>query len=104
MNKESKVTSILTEKELTTYVLHQTHFKGTTALGIELTIKEDSETNRPLNLKVEDKLVLSLKSLESELKDGEPCEHRGCLNHISHPCEGCGRIAGNLPVEVRKGY
>jgi len=28
-------------------------------------------------------------------KSGEPCkEHRGCLNHITHPCEGCGRIAG----------
>ena len=28
------------------------------------------------------------------LKDGEPCGHKGCLNHVSHPCEGCGRIAG----------
>ena len=27
-------------------------------------------------------------------KDGQPCEHRGCLNHLSHPCEGCGRIGG----------
>jgi hypothetical protein len=29
-----------------------------------------------------------------QLPDGVPCEHRGCLHHISHPCEGCGRIAG----------
>lgn len=30
---------------------------------------------------------------------GEPCSHHGCLNHISHPCEGCGRIAGiRLPT------
>lgn len=28
------------------------------------------------------------------LRDGEPCEHAGCLRHVSHPCEGCGRIAG----------
>jgi hypothetical protein len=28
------------------------------------------------------------------LKPGEPCGHPGCLSHISHPCEGCGRIAG----------
>lgn len=28
------------------------------------------------------------------LRDGEPCEHKGCLHHITHPCEGCGRIAG----------
>jgi hypothetical protein len=25
---------------------------------------------------------------------GEPCPHPDCLSHISHPCEGCGRIAG----------
>ena len=25
---------------------------------------------------------------------GQPCEHKGCLNHISHPCEVCGRIGG----------
>ena len=29
-----------------------------------------------------------------QLKDGEPCSHAGCLSHVSHPCEGCGRIAG----------
>lgn len=27
-------------------------------------------------------------------RDGQPCKHNGCLNHRSHPCEGCGRIAG----------
>lgn len=26
-------------------------------------------------------------------QDGEPCSHPGCKSHISHPCEGCGRIA-----------
>jgi hypothetical protein len=26
--------------------------------------------------------------------DHEPCSHPGCLNHVSHPCEGCGRTAG----------
>jgi hypothetical protein len=25
----------------------------------------------------------------------QPCEHRGCLSHISHSCEGCGRIGGD---------
>jgi len=29
-----------------------------------------------------------------ELQNGEPCEHKGCLHHITHPCEGCGRIGG----------
>lgn len=27
-------------------------------------------------------------------KSGEPCNHKGCLNHITHPCEGCGRVGG----------
>ncbi len=25
----------------------------------------------------------------------KPCTHKGCLSHISHPCEGCGRIGGD---------
>jgi len=28
----------------------------------------------------------------ADLKPGEPCSHPGCLNHKTHPCEGCGRI------------
>lgn len=30
----------------------------------------------------------------SKYEDGDPCDHPGCLHHISHPCEVCGRIAG----------
>lgn len=37
---------------------------------------------------------------DKELKDGEPCHHRGCLSHITHPCEGCGRIAGGRLVHI----
>ena len=40
-----------------------------------------------------DKLEERRKWLES-LPDGVPCDHRGCLSHISHPCESCGRIGG----------
>jgi hypothetical protein len=29
-----------------------------------------------------------------KFEDGEPCDHRRCLHHTSHPCESCGRIAG----------
>ena len=32
------------------------------------------------------------------LEDGEPCKHLGCLSHISHPCEGCGRVGGKRVV------
>lgn len=31
-----------------------------------------------------------------QLADGVPCGHAGCLSHLSHPCEGCGRIGGQL--------
>jgi len=26
-----------------------------------------------------------------KLKSGQPCEHKGCAHHVSHPCEVCGR-------------
>jgi hypothetical protein len=38
------------------------------------------------------KLIHSI--LNMQLPDGVPCTHSGCLNHMTHPCEGCGRIAG----------
>jgi len=28
------------------------------------------------------------------LRSGEPCRHPGCLSHISHSCECCGRVGG----------
>lgn len=28
------------------------------------------------------------------IEDNKPCSHPGCLHHITHPCEGCGRIGG----------
>lgn len=35
-----------------------------------------------------------------ELKDGQPCSHPGRLNHVTHPCEGCGRMAGRALKET----
>lgn len=26
-----------------------------------------------------------------------PCGHKGCINHISHPCENCGRFGACKP-------
>ena len=34
---------------------------------------------------------------------GEPCNHPGCLSHVTHPCEGCGRVAGRGSVRISKG-
>ena len=36
-------------------------------------------------------------------KKGEPCDHPGCFNHISHPCEGCWSIAGIYPAHLCQG-
>lgn len=41
---------------------------------------------------------------EKTLKDGEPCDHPGCLLHISHPCEGCGRVGGIGKVTPPDGF
>jgi hypothetical protein len=30
----------------------------------------------------------------TQYRIGEPCAHPGCLSHVTHPCEGCGRIGG----------
>jgi hypothetical protein len=32
------------------------------------------------------------------LRDGEPCGHHGCLIHVTHPCEGCGRVGGRFAL------
>lgn len=37
-------------------------------------------------------------SVDLRLVRTTPCAHRGCLNHVSHPCEGCGYQAGKLPI------
>lgn len=36
------------------------------------------------------------------IKDGQPCNHNGCLNHIKYPCEGCGRYAGKGSISLPK--
>ena len=35
-----------------------------------------------------------------KFRPDEPCPHSGCLQHVSHPREGCGRIAGRYPSEI----
>jgi hypothetical protein len=40
-------------------------------------------------------LVAAILSQRQKLPDGVACAHPGCLSHVSHPCEGCGRIAGH---------
>jgi hypothetical protein len=36
-------------------------------------------------------------AVKRHLRPDEPCGHPGYLSHVSHPCEGCGRVAGRLP-------
>ena len=53
-----------------------------------------SESARPRTLT--DLLIMELQRTP-RYRDGEPCGHRGCLSHRSHPCEGCGRVRGQYP-------
>lgn len=50
-----------------------------------------------------DRFVKALggKATPKQYADGEPCDHPGCLSHISHPCEGCGRRGGMKVYETR---
>ena len=36
-----------------------------------------------------------------EYEDGKPCWHKGCLDHIKIPCEGCGRYGGHNEKPLR---
>jgi hypothetical protein len=36
-----------------------------------------------------------------KLEDGKPCHHPWCLQHVTHPCEGCGRINGKTTMVNR---
>jgi len=36
-------------------------------------------------------------------RDKEPCKHKGCQHHISHPCEECGRTGAEGEVWTEKG-
>ena len=42
------------------------------------------------------KATIEIPQEEVDYKDGVPCGHPGCLSHVSHPCEGCGRIGGRV--------
>lgn len=57
-------------------------------LGGDHTVKCTSRLKTDGNIE-----VISMEQLETPA-EGEPCSHHGCLNHTTHPCEGCGRIAG----------
>lgn len=35
-------------------------------------------------------------------KDGEPCKHSGCINHITHPCEYCKRKQAKGKTEIKR--
>ena len=33
-------------------------------------------------------------AVQKDPREGQPCDHPGCFSHVSHLCEGCGRMAG----------
>ncbi len=41
-----------------------------------------------------DRLKQIKERRETATKLSDPCKHPGCHNHLTHPCEGCGRQGG----------
>lgn len=66
-------------------------------VAVRLANGNSSEAYHPVNLGW---MWRAEKRIEAKanLRDGEPCGHPGCLSHVSHPCEGCGRVAGQRVV------
>lgn len=51
-----------------------------------------------------DELTVYAKAWMSDgrfIEDGTPCRHKGCLNHKTHPCEGCGRILASEKAALK---
>ena len=65
---------------------------GHSPLEIEQMLKDKQEKNK--NRTWPDWQTAEHRKAIEHIKEGEPCGHPGCLSHISHPCEGCGRIGG----------
>ena len=59
-----------------------------------ITTCEDKPSERWYEVSLSDDAVLRYVVDGDVLRDGEPCSHPGCLQHVSHPCDGCGRIGG----------
>jgi len=54
----------------------------------------DYGNGKDYNVVIYGSIIDGVVTVERELFDFQPCGHPGCLSHVSHPCEGCGRIAG----------
>jgi len=48
----------------------------------------------------EDIISAYRKTLITLLEQKPPCSHPGCYNHITHPCEGCGRMQGRMTTDT----
>lgn len=42
------------------------------------------------------------RDAQAEEAQSQPCSHPGCLNHVTHPCEDCGRVAGRDPEKSKE--
>jgi protein gp37 len=73
--------------------------------GTSVENQEKYDQRRPELLKVNCRTLFvsyepALSPIDFGWFDGNPCSHTGCFHHITHPCEGCGRIAGWSQREI----
>lgn len=73
-------------------------------LGVSVERQVEADLRIPLLLETPaEKRFLSceplLGAMELRLRRRRACDHPGCFNHVTHPCEGCGYQAGRLPID-----
>lgn len=60
------------------------------------------DTCKEIGNKLDDILIVHHIPIKyHKYPDGVPCDHPGCASHISHPCEGCGRIGASAELTKR---
>ena len=55
-----------------------------------------------IEAKITEAGMRKLAETHIQYKDGQPCSHSGCLNHVTQPCEVCGRKSARGTAMIAK--
>ena len=61
-----------------------------------MTLEKFKESRSRDDVPIEDYILKERYETEKD----KPCNHPGCMHHVTHPCEGCGRIWGRTKKGV----
>lgn len=90
------------EGEVADIMLNLYAYANEQGYNIQASLDKKMEKNRKKSFydyqqKTQLKKRLGLQ-LPTQYRVGQPCSHPGCLNHVTHPCDGCGRYRAGLPA------